>query len=229
MSDPNPDLFALTLVSLVPGILWVTYFYRQDKYEPEPKSLILKSFIYGAIAVFPAILIEMPFRRFTQMGPANLFSLALVTIFVVGVAEESVKLLAVKLAAYDSHEFNELMDGIVYSVSSGLGFAAAENLLYAASFGITVGLIRAFVTCLAHASFSGISGYYLARAKFQADMAPALLTRGLGTAVLLHGLYDFLIIGKIVPGWFSIFIIAGVYRYLTSKIAKSQENSPFKK
>ncbi|HHY47139.1 MAG TPA: PrsW family intramembrane metalloprotease [Firmicutes bacterium] len=228
MNSSSPDILTLILVSLVPGLLWVAFFYRQDKYEPEPKYLVIRSFTYGAIAVLPAIIVELPFREVTQAGPQNLLRLALVTILVVGVAEESFKLLAVRLAAYENHAFNEVMDGIVYSVSSGLGFAALENLLYASAFGATVGLVRAFVTCLAHASFSGISGYYLGKAKLCPEAAVTLVARGLGIAIVLHGLYDFLIIGRIVPAWSAIFLVAAVYRYLASKVVKAQESSPFR-
>ena len=228
MSSSTPDILTLLLVSLVPGLLWVAFFYYQDKYEPEPKHLVIRSFIFGAMAVIPAIMVEMPFRGVTQAGPQNLLLLALVTILVVGLAEESFKLLAVRLAAYESPAFNEVMDGIVYSVSSGLGFAALENLLYASAFGATVGAVRAFVTCLAHASFSGISGYYLGKAKFHPEAAVALVARGLSIAVILHGLYDFLIIGRILPAWSAVFLVVAVYKYLASKVAKAQASSPFK-
>ncbi|MEW6228449.1 MAG: PrsW family glutamic-type intramembrane protease [Bacillota bacterium] len=224
-----PGLIALLFISLGPGILWVWFFYAKDRAEPEPKRLVARAFAYGAISVFPAALLEAPFRRVITTGPRDLAALLVVSVLVVGLVEEVVKFVAVKLAAYDNREFNEVMDGVVYAVAAGLGFAAAENLFYATSFGIAVGLFRAFITDLAHASFSGIVGYYLGRAKFDARHAGGLLARGLVAAIVLHGLYDFLIIGRIVPPVFGILMILATYAYLNRKIRQAQRLSPFRR
>lgn len=224
-----PGLIALLFISLGPGILWVWFFYVKDRAEPEPKPLVAKAFVYGAISVFPAAFLEAPFRRVITRGTDDLAVLLVVSVLVVGLVEEVVKFVAVKLAAYDNREFNEVMDGVVYAVAAGLGFAATENLFYATSFGIVVGLFRAFVTDLAHASFSGIVGYYLGRAKFDARHAGGFLARGLVVAILLHGLYDFLIIGRIVSPVFGLVMILATYAYLSRKIRQAQKLSPFRR
>jgi len=224
-----PGLIALLFISLGPGILWVWFFYVKDRAEPEPKPLVARAFAYGAISVFPAAFLEAPFRQVITAGARDLGALLVVSVLVVGLVEEVVKFVAVKLAAYDNREFNEVMDGVVYAVAAGLGFAATENLFYATSFGIAVGLFRAFITDLAHASFSGIVGYYLGRARFDARHAGGLLARGLVVAIVLHGLYDFLIIGGIVPPIFGILMILATYAYLNRKIRQAQKLSPFRR
>ncbi len=224
--DPGfPGLAALLLVSLGPGILWVWFFYAKDVSEPEPKGLVAKAFLYGAISVLPAALIEAPFRRVIGTGSRDLLTLLAVSVLVVGLVEEAAKLVAVKLAAYDNREFDEVMDGIVYAVAAGLGFAATENLFYATSFGIAVGVVRAFVTDLAHASFSGIVGYHLGMAKFEPQRAVSLVARGMAAAVLLHGSYDFLIIGGMVPPAFGILMVLVTFGYLSRKIRQAQKSS----
>ncbi|MGE5593661.1 MAG: PrsW family glutamic-type intramembrane protease [Betaproteobacteria bacterium] len=228
MGPVTPDLVALALVSLGPGLLWVWFFYRKDRAEPEPKAFVTKAFLYGVLSVFPAALLEAPFRRVITAGPQDLAALLVVSVLVVGVVEEVSKFVAVKIAAYDSAEFDEVMDGVVYAVAAGLGFAATENLFYATTYGLAVGIVRAFITDLAHASFSGIVGYYLGRAKFDAPHATALVARGLGTAITLHGGYDFLIISGIVPPAFGVFMVLATYAYLSRKIAKARRLSPFR-
>ena len=130
------------------------------------------------------------------------------------------KFIAVRLAVYDHVEFDEIVDGIIYSVTSGLGFAALENLFYSVKFGISVGLFRAFITNLAHASFSGISGYYLGLAKFSKENTIITLGKGLISAIVLHGIYDFLIIAEIVPPAFGIILVLVTYFYLDNKISQ---------
>lgn len=219
-------LIFFLIVSILPGLLWVWFFYRRDENEPEPKALILKLFIYGGLSVIPAAILEAPFRRFIG-DSANLPTLFLMSIFVVGFAEEGSKLLAVKFGVYDNREFSEVMDGIIYSVTAGLGFATAENLLYTARFGLSVGLTRVIIAYLAHATFSGIAGFYVGMAKFHPPQARQFIVTGLFLAMLLHGLYDFFIIGQIVSPVFVILGVLVVYTVLNRMIDHANKISPY--
>lgn len=222
MQQITPGLIPLIIVSFLPGLLWVWFFYRKDKYQPEPISLVIKAFVYGAVSVFPAALIEAPFRPFIAGETPSLARLFVVTTLVIGFVEETAKFFAVRLAVYDHEEFDEVVDGIIYAVAAGLGFAAVENLFYSVRFGITVGLFRAFITDLAHASFSGIVGYHLGLAKLHKGNTTFLLLKGLAVAVGLHGMYDFLIISRLVPPAFGIVLAVATYFYLDSKIQKAR-------
>ena len=217
--------FWLLVVSFGPGLLWVYYFYRKDKYDPEPISLVLKAFLYGILAVFPAVLLEYPFSKLIAQPP-NLITLLLLTVFVIGLVEETMKYLAIRYTVFKADQFNEVMDGIIYLVTAALGFAAFENLLYSAVLGFKVGLTRAFITSLVHASFSGILGYYLGRAKLEDNSK--LIYIGLGQVILLHGVYDFLVMGNLVSIYFVFAIVVGLYFYLGQLIKKSLLTSPFK-
>jgi len=94
----------------------------------------------------------------------------LVSILVIGFTQEFLKYAAVRYSVYMLPEFDERMDGILYGTASGLGFATMLNITYIMDSGgvdLGVGIIRIVVTALAQASFAGISGYFLARAKFE--------------------------------------------------------------
>lgn len=222
------DYFLLLVASLIPGILWVWFFYRQDRSEPEPRRLVIRAFIYGMAAVVPTALIEMPFGSLFRQ-PVNLAVLLLGTIFIVGLAEEYAKYLAVRLSVFSSTEFNEVMDGIIYAVAAGLGFAAVENLFYAINFGIKVVPIRGLITSLAHASFSGILGFYLGVAKVLPQYEKPLIRRGLTYAVVLHGFYDFLLLSRLLNPVYVVLLLLVVYRFLSSRIKRAGELSPFKR
>lgn len=226
MQNATPSLIPLLIVSFLSGILWVWFFYRRDKKQPEPISLVMKAFVYGAISVFPAAFIEAPFRPFITGQVPDIGRLFIVTVLVVGLVEEMAKFAAVKLAVYDHPEFDEVLDGVIYAVAAGLGFAAVENLFYSVRFGLTIGLFRAFITDLAHASFSGIVGYHLGLTKFFKGNPVLLVGKGLLIAIGLHGLYDFLIIAGLVPPSFGIVMVFATYFYLDTKIKEAQKMSP---
>lgn len=220
------NLALIVIVSFLPGVLWAYYFYRKDRYEPEPTTLVQRAFIYGAVAVIPAGLVEYPFRRLLA-APPNLLSLLVVTVAAVGFTEEYLKYLAAQAAVWRTGELNEMVDGIIYAVAAGLGFAAFENLLYATTFGIPTTALRMVVTSIAHASFSGITGYAMGKAHFTPRRAGAIIAGGLLTAAGLHGFYDFLIIARILPTWTGLVFIAILYRYLSLSIARAEQMSPY--
>ena len=226
MQNITPGLIPLLIVSFIPGIVWVWFFYRKDKKQPEPISLVMKAFVYGAISVFPAGFIEAPFRPFIVGEVPDIRRLFIVTVLVIGLVEEMAKFIAVKLAVYDHPEFDEVLDGVIYAVAAGLGFAAVENLFYSIRFGIAIGLFRAFVTDLAHASFSGIVGYHMGLAKFSKENTTLLIGKGLILAIGLHGLYDFLIIAGLVHPAFGIAMVFATYFYLDTKIAQARKIPP---
>lgn len=220
-------MLVLFLVSLVPGLLWLWFFARQDNYEREPLRLLLKSFLFGALMLGPAGFVESLFKG-VLLNPTSPLARFLVIMVVVGLGEEFFKYLAVRLSVYESKEWNEIVDGIVYTVAAALGFSSLENLFYVASFGLQIAPLRALVSSLAHASFSGIFGYYLGLAKFQPARAFPLIATGLGVAGFLHGAFDYLLLSGVLSPLLAILVVAVLYRVLSIKIRQAKELSPFK-
>jgi protease PrsW len=50
---------SLLLLTCAPGIAICVYIYWQDKFDKEPKSLLVKSFFLGMLSTIPAILLSM--------------------------------------------------------------------------------------------------------------------------------------------------------------------------
>jgi RsiW-degrading membrane proteinase PrsW (M82 family) len=103
-----------------------------------------------------------------------------------------------------SREFDEPMDGIVYMMACGTGFAVWVN--YHRLSGqdhhvyLSTGSAQTVVTTLAHASFAGALGYVMGRAKFTRRSAPVrgiLLMLGLLGAAALNGQF------QVVENWVS--------------------------
>jgi len=61
----NGEMETLKLIYLAvgPGIALAVYIYYSDRWDPEPKKLVVKGFIWGAMAVFPTIFYEETFVK----------------------------------------------------------------------------------------------------------------------------------------------------------------------
>ncbi len=190
-----PQLISLAM-AIAPALILLAYYYRQDKRKPEPKGLIFKIFLLGIISIIPAILLELALSALEDFVSWWALLYYLFEAFVVaGICEELIKLWVVTSFAYKNVHFDEVMDGVVYTIVASLGFACMENILYVMDRSWTVALLRAFTAVPMHAVCSGMMGYYIGKAKFASEKAEesALMKRGFWTAVGIHGLYDFLL------------------------------------
>ncbi len=187
------------IIALAPAIIWLVVFYLQDRVEPEPKSYIFLVFIGGALlaSAIGQPLIRDVFRV-NEWASGNLALRLVGGIFVIGAIQEFLKYAAVRYTIFNSTEYDERIDGIIYGAAAGLGYATMLNLDYVLANGgvdLGAGVVRVAVTALAHASFAGVTGYFLGRAKFE-NRGPLWLPLGVFIAALLNGIVT-AIIGEI--------------------------------
>jgi RsiW-degrading membrane proteinase PrsW (M82 family) len=185
-------VLAGVVLALVPAVLWLAFFYAQDRLEPEPKSYVAGVFVLGALlaSAVGIPLLSNLFQVQDWLGQSLLVTL-LGSILIIGFVQEFLKYAAVRYSVYLLPEFDERLDGILYGTAAGLGFATMLNIHYVVSSGgvdLAAGVIRIVVTALAQASFAGISGYFLGRAKFE-DEPVWWLPLGLTLAATLNGLF----------------------------------------
>lgn len=158
------------------------YILVRDKYKREPMRLVFWTFGLGAILFFLAFIIELLLQ--TGNSVLDLF-------LVVAVSEEFVKFAAVRLKAFRSRQFYEVMDGVVFGVAAALGFATVENILSVFQYGYATAILRAFMSVPNHAAWGGIMGYYVGVAKTSSKHSKLqFIATGLGIAIVLHGTYD---------------------------------------
>jgi RsiW-degrading membrane proteinase PrsW (M82 family) len=190
---------ALTVIGLIlaiiPALVWLAFFYRQDRLEPEPRTMVVGVFLLG-ILVATAIatpLIDRVFDVGSWLFESPFVHLA-GGILVVGVIQEGLKYLTLRLSVYDSREFDERTDGIIYGTAVGLGFATALNVAFVVESGgvdLGTGAIRIVLTSLAHASFGGVVGYFLGRQKFE-PRPIWWMPAGVALAAALNGVFFYL-------------------------------------
>ncbi len=128
---PFPQLILISMLSLLPCVLWLWYFYSKSVYKRPPLRLIAGTFLLGSVSTVLALALNLLGQSLfvNAMGRSQL-SHILVLFVVVGPVEELVKLLVVYVYAYRQPEFDEPLDGVIYATAAGLGFAAVENVIY---------------------------------------------------------------------------------------------------
>jgi RsiW-degrading membrane proteinase PrsW (M82 family) len=193
-------VWAGVVLSLIPALLWLGFFYQQDRLEPEPKQFVGGVFLLGGLlANAVGIPVVRDFFQVQEWMPRSPAASILGSILVIGFVQEFLKYAAVRYSVYLSPEFDERIDGVIYGTAAGLGFATMLNIHYVTSnagVDLGMGVVRIAVTALAQASFAGISGYFLGRAKFEEE-PPWWLPLGVTVAALLNGLFTF-VRGEIV-------------------------------
>ncbi len=206
--------FVLALIgALLPCLLWLWFFYSRDRYDPEPKPLILRLFLIGAFPVgFVAgvlnTIVLVLLTGGNLSGAAGAAAFTVLAVVVAPITEELTKYAGASLGAGRHPAFNEPVDGIIYGTTVGLGFAAAETTDYltGAIMGVgplgtpigfceagfecftTVALLRGFGSALLHATASGIACYGMSRRKEGAGAASAL--GWIAVAMVVHSLWN---------------------------------------
>ena len=238
----------IPVLGLAPGLLWLWLIYRGNKYRPDPKGLVIRTFLFGMVAIIPVVFVEtallLPYvfthidqfknLSMTDFNNLTIGQIAYVSFVVAGVTEELFKFLAVRMTIYKSPYFDEPIDGLVYSSAAALGFASLENIGYLLSYGWQTALIRAPITTLAHVVFSAMWGYPLALKKLKRKNSTLFLWLGLAGAMAGHGLFDFLAFQQgdtsvNVPVVIGLIVLFGaLVAFFIYLIRRGQKTSPYK-
>lgn len=191
------DTFLYSLLGgILPAIVWLLFWLREDRKHPEPNNLILKTFILGMLSVIAVI----PFQK----GVALIFpGLATLSIVIWAALEEIFKLGAGYFGGLMTKEENEPVDALIYMITAALGFVALENTLFILgplsgndiSQGIITGNLRFIGASLLHVVSSGIVGFSLSlffyKIHYKKVIAGAI---GLLVAIGFHIFFNMLII-----------------------------------
>lgn len=200
-------------VSLAPVAIIAFYIWFRDKYEHEPVRMLVYSLITGVLIVFPVIFVE---GILSEAGKpiVGLASVAWTGFAVAGFTEELFKFIALLLLVWRNPNFNEKYDGIVYGTFVSLGFAGVENVLYVMQDGFATGMARAFTAVPAHAIFGITMGFFFGMAKFYPRQRGSFLLKAFLLPVLLHGMYDFILMAEKEWLWI-IFFLFVAYLYFS--------------
>ncbi|GAA1923295.1 PrsW family intramembrane metalloprotease [Nocardioides hwasunensis] len=201
LSGAPGSLALAALLAAVPVGPLVGCFMWLDRYEPEPRSLLVAGLLWGAFVATAAALV---FQGIGMAGGASeRDSLAVVA----PVTEEATKgAFLLLLLWWRRHELDGILDGIVYAGMVGIGFAYTENILYlAAAYDGTDGIgpggtealtgtfvIRCLISPFAHPFFTVFTGIGVGLAIASRRWSVRVLAplAGFAIAAFLHGLWN---------------------------------------
>ncbi|WP_144782089.1 PrsW family intramembrane metalloprotease [Microbacterium sp. BH-3-3-3] len=178
-------------------IVWFAVRYI-DRWEPEPRRLLVFAVAWGAIASV-AIALGVDLVIALAAGP---LPGAVSSVIQAPLVEEIAKGLGVLLIfAFARRAFDGPVDGIVYGALIGAGFALTENVQYFAISYLEGGpaqvastfFLRAVLSPFAHVMFTSLTGFAFGLAARQGLRAGAALrygVPGLLGAIVLHALWN---------------------------------------
>ena len=222
-----PEVLKILIAAVLPAFVLIYYIYRKDKYQREPVRQLLKAFGYGILSVFVVLWLFGPaISLVTIPEPSTVFGAFWNAFLTAGIPEELAKLLCLWLFLRKNPYFDEYIDGIVYAVCVGMGFAAFENIGYLFSnveAWREIGLLRAILSIPGHFFFAVTMGYFYSKAVF-GDSSRRVLNFALAllVPVLLHGLFDALLMTSDAVGGSAsaIMLFGGLWFYMFSTSKK---------
>ena len=222
-------MLPIVLLTLAPSIAICIYIYWQDKFDKEPKRLLVASFFLGVLSVVPTLIFSFIGHSLGFNHESNDLLWSVVSCIIgIGLVEEYSKFMFVRFYGYNKPAFNEPFDGITYSVMVAMGFATFENILYVSSGGMGTAVGRMFTAVPAHASFGIIAGYFLGLQK--SKNIPYYGLFGVALASVSHGLYDFFLFKanheNFIQYWLVVFALSIYFSFRAIRL--HQANSPHK-
>jgi RsiW-degrading membrane proteinase PrsW (M82 family) len=191
------------VLSLIPLSAVLVAVYLIDRWEPEPKRLLLFAFTWGAAVSIAVTLLIQPFFalafQFSEVADFQAF-MATVQAPVVEEFAKALGLLLILLLA--RKHFDGPVDGVVFAFTIAGGFAFTENILY---FGRAIAesanpgtdlaqlfLLRGVMSPFAHAIFTGTTGLIMgfAARRWHAGVSVLAFVIGLIPAMLLHNRWN---------------------------------------
>ncbi|MBI3306060.1 PrsW family intramembrane metalloprotease [Candidatus Nomurabacteria bacterium] len=204
-SDPK-TLGLAFLGGIIPALLWLWFWVREEEKHAEPKNILTLVFIMGMISV----IFVLPIQKFIQayIGSGDM------EIILWAGAEEIIKYLAVVVILYRTTYIDDAIDWPIYLITAALGFAALENMLFLIkpislgqdTVSLLTGQLRFLGSTLLHAVSSGILGIALGVSMHKGWFTRKLyLLGGLALAIALHSVFNFFIINSVDNSFFKIF------------------------
>lgn len=180
---------------ILPALLWLLFWLREDRKHPEPSQRLLLSFLMGMLVV-PLVI---PFETAVQ----KIFASQVALFIVWALIEEVGKFSSAYLSALRTKDADEPLDPIIYLITTALGFAALENTLFLIGPLTQSGIIDSLITgnlrfvgaTLLHVLSSATIGIFIAFAFYKGRSYRAVqVLVGLFFAIALHASFNLLII-----------------------------------
>ncbi|MGO8950639.1 MAG: PrsW family glutamic-type intramembrane protease [Ktedonobacterales bacterium] len=122
---------AVLLGALLVPVLYLAYFYVAELYEDEPLPVLVGTFVAGAVF---GTLVSLGFYHIILSQRSLAFGSSASYVLLTGVAlpllSQALMLVGPLVLYVTRPQFDHLLDGLSFGAASGLGFAAAQSLIY---------------------------------------------------------------------------------------------------
>lgn len=196
MPDLEIQTVGLALLGgIIPAMVWLWFWLKEDSANPEPKGLLLLTFLGGMLSVFAVL----PLQKITEGFIDNPDTLLVVWAGL----EEIVKYGFIALIALRTKYCDEPIDYAIYMITGALGFAALENTLFLLNpialqdsvVSLLTGNLRFIGSMVLHVLASGIVGMIIGFAYYKnIKIREIALVSGLLLAIGLHTIFNYFII-----------------------------------
>ncbi len=194
------------LGGLLPALLWLFFWRREDHLHPEPRSIVTGAFMIGMGAVVVSILLQKISLIFISDTHQQYIVWAAI--------EEIMKFSGAYFIAFHSPDLDEPIDPLVYLITVALGFAALENTLFIMGTiqtgdiaqTIITGNMRFIGATLLHVLASSCVGIMLGFVFYRSHITRFLAGLvGLCAGIALHAYFNLSIISTSTVGALKIF------------------------
>lgn len=215
MQNFHPETIGLALLGgIIPALIWLWFWLKEDSTNPEPKGLLLLTFLGGTLSVFAVL----PLQKITE----GFFPNENMLLIVWAALEEVVKFIFVAMIALRTRHCDEPIDFAIYMITGALGFAALENALFLLDpihlqdsvVSLLTGNLRFIGSMLLHAVASGIIGMAIGFAYYKnSKRRDFALFTGIILSIALHSIFNYFIINN-SQNVFSVFTLLWIVTIL---------------
>jgi len=182
-----------------PSLIWISYVYGFEKREPRPSKSILLAFTYGMVSTMPALVFNTGVAILVGADAEKATVMASLLAAAVGapLIEEFVKPWGVLVVG---QHVRSRLDGLIFGVTCGVGFALIENISYELSFALTGqnpaavwtfgALARGLGSIMIHATGAGLIGYAYGRYRVKKGSSIWAIPLAYAAAVIMHAAWN---------------------------------------
>jgi RsiW-degrading membrane proteinase PrsW (M82 family) len=215
-----------TIGGFIPTIIWLVFWHKQDSQTPEPKHMVILTFLGGTLAVLISLFLEKKLYNYDIIGLLSNFPFSPITLFIKSFAieqginikrlcivvffapiiEEVSKFVMTYAISIKTKHNDEAIDNVIYMITGALGFAFLENVFFLIEpivrqetiFTVLTADVRFIGATLLHATASAIVGMAMAFSFFKGRITRTLAkVIGIFLAIVLHSVFNlFIIIDK---------------------------------
>ena len=192
LNIPTNIITTVIFSGVLPTFIWLFFWLREDRVQPEPRGLLTLTFVAGGLSV----LVILPIEHFVEV----LGFQDTQRIFLFAATEEIIKYLVVALINFNSSYLDEPIDYAIYLITGSLGFAMVENVLFLTnpalqnniSFIVETGMLRFMGASVLHAVLAATLGIILGFVFYKKKSTRnTFLFIGLAVVTILHTIFNY--------------------------------------